>query len=124
MAEKRTKRYEDQYDYDYDYLLSENEIKNLDIKELNRRIENSNLSQDNIKELKVMRRKMKRQQYGKDSRKKVRDSMHSLVSEKNQLFYEYSILMKEVEELKETKAKLECYNMLMEMEYRWQYLFE
>ena len=109
------------YDYEYDDMFTDEEIKNLDIKELNKRIETSNMSSSYVKELKSMRRKMKRQQYGKDSRRKVKESMYLLVDQKNQLMHEYHSLRKEVEELEETKAKLECYNVLVEMECRWKY---
>ena len=114
----------DRYDYEYDDSFTEEVIKNMDIKELNKRIEISNLSSTDVKELKSMRRKMKRQQYGKDSRRKVKESMYLLVDQKNQLIHEYHSLRREVEELEETKAKLECYNMLVEMECRWKFHYE
>ncbi|KAI6652773.1 Transcription factor Maf [Oopsacas minuta] len=109
---------------EYDDMFTDEEIKNMDIKELNKRIEISNVSSGYVKELKSMRRKMKRQQYGKDSRRKVKESMHGLVDQKNRLRTEYDSLRREVEELEETKAKLECYNMLIEMECRWNYYYE
>ena len=107
------------YDFGYEDIFTDEELKNMDIKELNKRIEISNMSTNVVKEIKSMRRKMKRQQYGKDSRRKVKESMFVLVDQKNQLMSEYDSLMREVEELQETKAKLECFNTLMEMERRW-----
>lgn len=109
------------YDSGYEDIFTDEELKNMDIKELNKRIEISNMSSGVVKEIKSMRRKMKRQQYGKDSRKKVKESMFILVDQKKQLMSEYDSLMREVEELQETKAKLECYNTLVEMECRWKF---
>ena len=109
------------FDFGYEDIFTDEELKNMDIKELNKRIEISNMSSGVVKEMKSMRRKMKRQQYGKDSRRKVKESMFVLVDQKKQLMSEYDSLMREVEELQETKAKLECYNTLIEMEWKFKY---
>ena len=96
----------------YETTLTEDEIVYLDIKELNKMIKEKSLCEDEVKEIKYLRRKRRLKGYDSSRNNKGKALVDSLVSERDLLQAEYENLMMEVENLHDSKMKLELLSLL------------
>ena len=96
----------------YYETFTEDEIVYLDIKELNRKIKQKKLCDDEIKEIKGLRRKRRLKSYDLNRNRRGKALLQSLVSERDMLQAEYETLIREVEALHDSKMKLELLTLL------------
>ena len=96
----------------YEAAFTEDEIVYLDIKELNRKIKQKRLCEDDIKELKCLRRKRRLKSYDLNRNRRGKALLQSLVSERDMLQAEFENLMREVENLNDSKIQLELLSLL------------
>ena len=96
--------------------ISKTEIIDLDIKTLNRKIRDNQMSKEDAKLMKVMRRKQKMKEYGVINRKKEKVLILTLEEQRNELFREYGNIRQEIEDLKIQKAQLEILGVLNKLE--------
>ena len=92
--------------------ISRSEVIDLDIKTLNRKIRDTQMTKEEAKNMKVMRRKQKMKEYGVINRKKEKVLILTLEEERNELFREYGHIRREIEDLKIQKAQLEILGVL------------
>ena len=96
--------------------ISREEIIDLDIKTLNRKIRDTQMSKEDAKTMKVLRRKQKMKEYGVINRKREKILINSLEEERNELFKEYDTIRREIEDLKVQKAQFEILGVLDTLE--------
>ena len=96
--------------------ISRSEVIDLDIKTLNRKIRDTQMSKEEAKNMKVMRRKQKMKEYGVINRKKEKVLILTLEEERDGLFREYDHIRQEIEDLKIQKAQLEILGVLNKLE--------
>ncbi|KAI6660417.1 hypothetical protein LOD99_14003 [Oopsacas minuta] len=92
--------------------FTEQEIVYLDIKELNKKIKQKRLCEDEIKEIKSIRRKRRLKSYDLNRNRRGKALLQSLETERDSLQEEYENLMIEVEQLHDSKMKLELLSLL------------
>ncbi|KAI6660418.1 hypothetical protein LOD99_14004 [Oopsacas minuta] len=99
-----------------DGKISKSEVIDLDIKTLNRKIRDTQMTKEEAKLMKVIRRKQKMKEYGVINRKKEKVLILTLEEERNELFREYGSIRREIEDLKTQKAQLEIMGILDNLE--------
>ena len=82
-------------------------LSKLEIKELNRIVREQQLDENQRQYIKRERRKMKVREYSKQKYARSKDRFKAMIEEKNQLMQEYNQIIKEIDDLKYTKAAYE-----------------